>query len=404
MRCGLCISVCPTFINYSRSRQKRRAAVLVAIDKIINGNTSVSGEELQHLNNCTQCRACETLCPSKMAYGRLFDFAREQRLQAGASERRANLFAAIGFKLLEHKALLNAAAVLIRLYQKSGLQFLPRKAGLLRKFKLDKAESLMPEAAIGKLAGRYPTGKQHCGNVGLFTGCISDHFDRKTLLASIKLLNAIGFDVLVPNEQTCCGAIHQHQGNTAVAGKMAALNTDVFNSLDVDAIIYTASGCGLMLNEYEQDNGDEAGDTVRFGSSLYDITEFLNLHWPEDLELKDPPVTARKVAVHEPCSQRNTTPAFGNRHQHVYALLEKVPGTTALPLPGNHICCGAGGVHMLTHPEIAEPLRDAKLADFEYAQADLLVTTNIACALHLNAGPALNKVVHPVVLLAELFT
>ena len=135
-------------------------------------------------------------------------------------------------------------------------------------FKLDKAESLMPEVAIGKLAERYPTGKQHRGNVALFTGCISDHFDRKTLLASIKLLNAIGFDVLVPNEQTCCGAIHQHQGNTAVAGKMAALNTDVFNSLDIDAIIYTASGCGLMLNEYEQDNGDEAGDTTEIRQQL----------------------------------------------------------------------------------------------------------------------------------------
>jgi glycolate oxidase iron-sulfur subunit len=71
------------------------------------------------------------------------------------------------------------------------------------------------------------------------------------------LLNYIGFDVLVPKEQTCCGAIHQHQGKIAIADKMAALNTDVFNSLNVEAIIYTASGCGLMLNEYEQENGEE---------------------------------------------------------------------------------------------------------------------------------------------------
>ena len=128
---------------------------------------------------------------------------------------------------------------MLSLYQNSGLQLLFRKTGLLRLLKLDKAESLLPEVAIGTLAERYPTGNQHRGNVALFTGCISDHFDRKTLLASIKLLNAIGFDVLVPNEQTCCGAIHQHQGNTAAAGKMAALNTEVFNSLAIDAIIYT---------------------------------------------------------------------------------------------------------------------------------------------------------------------
>jgi len=401
MRCGLCISLCPTYKLFQIEAETPRSRVRT-IDKIINSNTVVSDKELKHLNNCTQCRACETICPSKMAYGHLFDLAREQRFQAGASERRGNLLSTVGFKLIEHKALLYATTVILQLYQKTGLQFLLRKSGLLRVFKLNKAESLMPEVDSSNLAERYPTDKQHRGNVALFTGCISDHFDRKTLLASIRLLNVIGFDVLVPKEQTCCGAIHQHQGNTAIAGKMAAVNTDVFNSVDVDAIIYTASGCGLMLNEYELENGDEASDTLRFGSSLFDITEFLNLHWPDDISLKSHQFNARKVAVHEPCSQRNATPALGSRHQHVYALLEKMPGITVISLPDNQICCGAGGVHMLTHPEIADPLRDTKIAHFEHSQADLLVSTNIGCALHLNAGSALNKVVHPVVLLAEL--
>jgi glycolate oxidase iron-sulfur subunit len=406
MRCGLCISLCPTYKLFQIETETPRSR-LRTIDKIINGNTAVSGEELKHLNNCTHCRACETICPSRMAYGHLFDLAREKLFQARVSESYRNLLSAIGFKLIEHKPLLYAATVLIRLYQKTGLQFLFRKTGLLRVFNLEKAESLMPVADISGLAQRYPTDKQHRGNVALFTGCISDHFDRKTLLASIKLLNVIGFDVLVPKEQTCCGAIHRHKGNTAIADKMAALNTDIFNSLDVEAIIYTASGCGLMLNEYEQDNGDETIDLKKFGSSLFDITEFLNLHWPDDISLKDRISSAnhnnRKVAVHEPCSQRNITkPEFGNRQQHIYELLEKIPELTVIPLPDNQICCGAGGVHMLTHPEIADPLRNAKLAHFEQTKADLLASTNFACALHLNSGPALNKVVHPVVLLAEL--
>ena len=411
MRCGLCIGLCPTYKLFQTEAETPRSRLRI-IDKIINGNTAISGEELKHLNNCTQCRACETICPSKMAYGHLFDLAREKRFQAGASERRVNLLGTIGFKLIEHKALLYTATVLIRLYQKSGLQFLLRATGLLRLFKLEKAESLMPEADISKLAERYPSGKKRRGNVALFTGCISDHFDRKTLLASIKVLNVIGFDVLVPKQQTCCGAIHRHQGNTAIADKMAAINTGVFNSLDVEAIIYTASGCGLMLNEYGKDNGGEASDTLRFGSRLYDIAEFLNLHWPDGMSLKNSQSNLvhenRKVAVHEPCSQRNVPkPELGNegawnRHQHVYALLEKIPELTVIPLPDNQICCGAGGIHMLTHPEIAGPLRNAKLAHFEQSNADLLVSTNIACSMHLNTGQGTSKVVHPVVLLAEL--
>ncbi|MEY3759053.1 MAG: hypothetical protein RIR39_544, partial [Pseudomonadota bacterium] len=184
------------------------------------------------------------------------------------------------------------------------------------------------------------------------------------------------------------------------ADKMAALNTDVFNALDIEAIIYTASGCGLTLNEYEHEKDDDQ----KFGNNLFDITEFLHLHWQDSINLKEPPANARKIAVHEPCSQRNVTPVTGNRHQHVYALLEKIPGITVIPLPENQLCCGAGGVHTLTHPEIADPLKNIKLAHFEQSQADQLVSTNIGCALHLNAGSALNKVIHPVVLLAELLT
>ena len=399
MRCGLCISVCPTYKLFQIEAESPRSRVCT-IDKIINETAAVSNEELTHLNSCTQCRACETVCPSKMEYGQLFDLAREKMLQAKSSERRGNIFAFLGFKLIEHNALLYAATVLIWLYQKIGLQFLIRKSGLLRAVKLDKAESLMPQVDMSKLAERYPTDKQHRGNVALFTGCICDHFDRKTLLASIKLLNVIGFDVLVPKKQTCCGAIHQHQGRTAIADQMAALNTDLFNSLDVEAIIYTASGCGLMLNEYGQ---TDAGVGLKgFGKRLFDITEFLNLNWPNDVSLKGDHANTIKVAVHEPCSQRNVTPVSGSRHQHAYALLEKIPGITAIPLPENQFCCGAGGVHMLTHPEVADPLRNIKLAHFEQTQADFLVSTNIGCALHLNTGLARNKVIHPVILLAEL--
>lgn len=399
MRCGLCVSVCPTYKLFQIEAESPRSRVRT-IDKIINETAAVSNEELTHLNNCTQCRACETVCPSQMEYGQLFDLARGNIMQAKSSERRGNLLAILGFKLIEHKVLLYAVTVLIWLYQKTGLQFLLRKSGLLRLLKLDNSELLIPQADVSNLAERYPTDKEHRGNVALFTGCISEHFDRKTLMASIKSLNGIGFDVLVPKDQTCCGAIHQHQGRTAVADQMAAFNTGLFNLLDVEAIIYTASGCGLMLNEYGQ---RDAGSGLKgFSKRLFDITEFLNLHWPDDISFKDHHANAIKVAVHEPCSQRNMSPVSGSRHQHAYALLEKIPGITAIPLPENQFCCGAGGVHMLTHPEIAEPLRNAKLAHFEQTQADFLVSTNIGCALHLNIGLARNKVVHPVVLLAEL--
>jgi glycolate oxidase iron-sulfur subunit len=92
-----------------------------------------------------------------------------------------------------------------------------------------------------------PPGTVSRGRVALFTGCLAEHLDRETLLATIRLLNVIGYEVLVPESQGCCGAIHQHNGQSAA--DLIANNLAVFNALDVEAVLYSASGCGAMLSE-----------------------------------------------------------------------------------------------------------------------------------------------------------
>lgn len=111
------------------------------------------------------------------------------------------------------------------------------------------------------------------------------------------MLNAIGFEVLVPAKQGCCGAIHQHNGQSAT--DLIANNIAIFNALDVEAVLHPATGCGAMLSEYPTNDSESA---KQFQQRLYDINTFLLKHWPDDLQLR--PATL-KVAVHEPCSQRN---------------------------------------------------------------------------------------------------
>ncbi|MEI6544362.1 MAG: (Fe-S)-binding protein [Methylococcales bacterium] len=404
MRCGLCISLCPTYKLVHIEEESPRSRIRT-IDKIINDKGNLTADELGHLNNCTQCRACETICPSQMAYGQLFDQARERLLSSQTSKPGTHFLAPLGFKLIEHKKLFSMVTVLLAGYQKSGLATLVRKTRLLRLLKLDKAEALLPQVTIQTLTDHYyPTAQKFRGTVALFTGCIGEHFDQKTLLASIKVLNAIGFTVLIPKTQGCCGALHQHQGQSHVADQLATNNINVFNTLPVDAIIYIASACGLMLKEYEL---KDSLAIDKFNVPLMDITEFLCMHWPEGLKLNDAALSGKSVAVHEPCSQRNISKVSENKHQYVYSLLEKIQGFKVLPLPDNQTCCGAGGIHCLTHPEIAEPLRTIKLDHFQESRADYLVTTNIGCSLHLSSGLALNKtvssdkVIHPIVLIAE---
>lgn len=275
---------------------------------------------------------------------------------------------------------------LLVVYLKLGLQKPLRRSGLLKKLHLADAEALLGKPALQTLAVSYPANATKRGRVALFTGCIAEHFDRETLLAAINLLNTIGYEVLVPPQQGCCGAIHQHNGQSAAG--LIDNNIAVFNALDVDAVLHTATGCGAMLSEYQND--DEAGQLFR--QRLYDINEFLLKYWPDGLQLT---ASELKVAVHEPCSQRNVL----KNQQAVYALLQKIPGLSISTLADNHICCGAGGSYMLTHPDNARQLRALKQQVITAASADVVVSGNFGCGAHLNADE--HKVEHPLQLLAR---
>ncbi len=379
MRCGICVSSCPTFRLFQIDEETPRRRIRT-ISKILVENQPISAEERMHLDNCVQCRACETVCPSRMAYGPLFDQAQaELKVQP-------NRLAKLAFKLIENKDWLKRLMPLPAIYLKSGLQKPLRSTGLLEKLHLADAEALLAKPALQPLAASYPAGGTKRGQVALFTGCIAEYFDRETLLAAIKLLNAIGYEVLVPPQQGCCGAIHQHNGQSAAG--LIDNNIAVFNALEVDAVLHTATGCGAMLSEYQND--DEAGQLFR--QRLNDISEFLLEHWLDDLQLAASGLT---VAVHEPCSQRNIL----KNQQAVYALLQKIPGLTVAALADNNICCGSGGSYMLTHPNNAAQLRDLKQQVIADASADLVVSGNFGCAVYLNADGG--RVEHPLLLLAR---
>jgi len=380
LRCGICIASCPTFRLFQVDEETPRRRIRT-ISKLLVENLPISADERRHLDNCVQCRACETVCPSRMAYGQLFDQA-QARLKTTPG-----WLAKLAFRLIENKRWRTWLMPLLAIYLKSGLQKPLRSTGVLKKLHLADAEALLGKPALQALAASYPASATTRGRVALFTGCIAEHFDRETLLAAIKLLNAIGYEVLVPQQQGCCGAIHQHHGQPAAG--LIDNNIAVFNALDLDAVLHTATGCGTMLSEYQSDDGKAA---ELFQQRLYDINDFLLKHWPDDLQLT---ASKLKVAVHEPCSQRNVL----KNQQAVYALLQKIPDLSIAALADNHICCGAGGSYMLTHPENAGQLRDLKQQVITASSADVVVSGNFGCGVYLTADAG--RVEHPLLLLAR---
>ena len=304
-------------------------------------------------------------------------------------------------KLLINK---NSSALFIsglRLLQSTGVIALSKKSGLLKLIGLQRLVSYLPklDKAI-KPETFYPAtasepgvtaDKQTRGNVALFTGCLSNTLDPKTVKASIRLLNKLGYGVYVPPQQTCCGALDLHEGNKKQADKFANININIFNQQDN---ISAVNGCTSQLREYSQ-----LGISAAFTPVVKDIIEFLaDIDWPENIEFKP---LKQTIGLQIPCSLQNILRA----EDKLMALLHRIPGINLSPESIYNRCCGAAGSYFLRFPQLSEQLSALALTKLQTTSPDMIVSSNLGCALQLKAG--LNqsnseiKVIHPVLLLEQ---
>ncbi len=382
MLCGLCLPHCPTYRLLQDENESPRGRVSL-LRAVATGALPMSDSLAAHLSRCLDCRACERICPSGVRYGHIIEAGRVLT----ARHREPAIHARLGLGLVTRPRLLRSIGMLLRLYQRSGLQQLVRASGLLRALGLARAESLLPAITNATAwQAQYPSASARRGRVGLFLGCLARELDTGTLNAAIRVLTRIGFEVAIPAGQTCCGALHRDAGDTEALTPLRERNRAAFTGKDLDVIVTIASGCGTTLAE-----GAVAGlPPVRDINSLLAETDL-----PATLELAP---LHRRVAVQDPCSLRNTLRA----ESAVYTLLGRIPELEIIPLPENHLCCGGAGAYPLRQPVLAAKLRAPKLDAAMEIKPDMLVSANIGCALHISAGLRERnlalQVVHPLVL------
>lgn len=394
--CGLCIPHCPTYALSETENESPRGRIALMLG-LARGQLEASPGVLSHLDHCLECRACEAVCPSAVPYGRLMDASRFALTDQGRRKAPRITRWMVG-RLSAQPDRLRRWAGLLYYYQRSGLHALLRPLLPLLPRPLRRAYRLLPRLDRPTREIRtYPASTRVPlrGKVQLFRGCASRLFDARTQEAAATLLSRLGYVVDIPADQVCCGALAQHEGEAQLAQRLAQQNLDAFGHNDVP-LLSTASGCSSQLREYNVLLGERADGLTRRAE---DITAFLSrIPWPDDLLLR--PLETR-VAVHEPCLQRNVL----KQASSAYDLLARIPGLEVVPLADNRFCCGAAGSQMLGQPEQAQALLSPKLDSARELQPELLVTTNIGCALHLQAGLREQgmdiEVIHPVTLLAR---
>ncbi|MDP3293436.1 MAG: (Fe-S)-binding protein [Nevskia sp.] len=305
-----------------------------------------------------------------MPYGELIDAGRAQLgLARPARLRLTRLLSAV----LSRRPLRRLIATLLWLYAASGTQGLLRRFHLLGHGRLARLESTMPR--IERLrAPRVPTVVAPRGSVAVFVGCIGDLAERAVADDLARLLADCGYAADFVAAQTCCGAIDQHAGRPARAEQLAARNIAAFDSGD-QPILPLATGCAATLLDYPR-LAPEGGKP--FTKRLRDPLAFLSEHG-EPLRFKP---TRLKVAIHEPCTQRNVI----REGDALRKLLVRIPELEIVELDTTSTCCGAAGSHFISHPEAADALLAPKLAAAARLQPDVILSGNIGCSLHLAAG------------------
>lgn len=357
VQCGLCLPVCPTygFEQLETESPRGRIALSRAWALELIPVTSVGDT---HLDHCLGCGNCEAVCPAGVEYGALLaDTRGRQRKRRDASVRQRGMEA-----LVTRPRLLS---LLVGLYRRAR-PLLPRRLKVLP------APPSPTEMAVAPTASD-PSVRA----MALFTGCIAGPYELSVRAALTRLCEALSIPLAVPTDQTCCGALHAHAGNTDDAARLSERNQAAFAGHA--QVITLASGChGAVAAAVD----GEAVDAL----AILDAQR-------ERLAFKPCP---ERVALHLPCTQRNvsgTVPA-------VRRLLARIPDLTVIEIDAGYGCCGAAGSQMLTDPERANDYRKPLLGQLAASGATRLISANIGCRLHLANGTTL-PVQHPLELLAE---
>jgi glycolate oxidase iron-sulfur subunit len=387
VHCGLCLAYCPTFSELGTEMDSPRGRIFL-IKSLAEGRIGLSDSTVEHLSLCLDCRACETVCPAGVPYGRLIEAAKAEieRTLPGGPVRRAFRWANFGL-LLGHPRLLAAAAAGLRLYQASGLQHLVRRTGLVRILPgtLPAWEALLPTLPPGRdrarLASRTPAEGARRGRVAMLTGCVQAVAFGAHNRATARVLARNGWEVVAPPEQGCCGALNAHGGDHARALDMARRTIDVFEGADVEAVVVNTSGCGAHMKAY---GVLLAGDPAyaerarRFAASVRDVAEFLATT-PLRGPLAAVPLT---VAYHDPCHVVHGQKIRSAPRQ----LLAQLPELRLVDLPESDWCCGSAGIYNLTQPDMAARLLRRKVRHVTSTGADAVVTANPGCILQIQQG------------------
>ncbi len=365
VHCGFCTATCPTYQLLGDELDGPRGRIYL-IKQVLEGKPATSKTQ-QHLDRCLTCRSCESTCPSGVQYGRLVD---------------------IGRKIVDEQVPRPMAQRLMR----NALKYLlPRKSLFGPAMKMGQAvRPLLPKALQNKIpaaqnAGVWPV-REHARKMLLLDGCVQPAMSPNINFSTARVLDALAVQLLVAPKAGCCGAIRYHLNDQDGGLDDMRNNIDAwwpYVESGIEAIVMTASGCGVTVKEYGHLLAHDAAyaeKAKRISALTRDLSEILP-EFEAELVKKLQGKINKRIAWHPPCTLQHGQQIRGK----VEGLLRSV-GVDVRLCADSHLCCGSAGTYSVLQPEMSYQLRDNKLRNLQATEPEIILSANIGCLTHLQSG------------------
>jgi glycolate oxidase iron-sulfur subunit len=401
VHCGFCTATCPTYVLLGDELDSPRGRIYL-IKQMLEKNEPPTAEVVKHIDRCLSCLACMTTCPSGVNYMHLVDQARVKIAKEYERPLPERLLRMVLAYVLPRPKLFRASMMLARLGRPFAALLPGSKSGattptFLRRIKamLALAPASLPTA--GAAAGSvFPAKGSRRARVALLQGCAQQVLAPRINEAAISLLTRHGVEVVLVADEQCCGALTHHMGDDRDALARARANITAWLAEaergGLDAIVVTASGCGTVIKDYGyllRTDRDYAASAARVSGLAKDITEYV-----ASLELPAPQRRSDLViAYHSACSLQH-----GQKITQLPKDLLSKNGFVVKDIPESHLCCGSAGTYNILQPDIANSLRDRKVANIASVKPDMIATGNIGCMVQIAGGTSV-PVVHTIELL-----
>ena len=404
VHCGLCLNACPTYRELGLEMDSPRGRDYQMVQ--VSNGAPITAAYQEHIGLCLACRGCESACPSGVPYGRMVEDARcqiEAQVKRGRMEAWFHNF--VFRRLLVSPRMLTAAGTLLYIFESIGLKSLMSGLGLFRLAgRLGEIAQLAPSAEppffFSQFGKTFPAEGERRYRVAFLAGCIANISFARLNEATVRVLQKNGCEVVIPNGQGCCGALHLHSGLREDARKLARRNIDAFQGFEI--IITNAAGCGSTLKEYGELLADDPQYSAKahdFAARMRDVTEFLG-----GIELNPAMKPLDAVVTY----QDSCHLAHGQKvRSGPRKLLAAIPGVQLREMRGADICCGSAGIYNVMQNEMAMQILGSKMKNVNATDASIIATANPGCVLELRAGVRMHgkgqRVAHVVELLDEAY-